>query len=190
MQTRLKRACVSAAFAGPSEPYSQARCSLRPPIPKSAPGRSISRNPSDTRFPAPKSATTKIEAAGAGTKVIVDQAPADSPVRHWEFTSNYDGKDMPVTGNNPDADTIARTRVDANTVKSILKKRQGYDHADIRRVERWQDTDGYDDRHERCRSDCEQRRCLRQAVGEGPPEQQRSSSSDGAAGDRIHRLLC
>ena len=72
--------------------------------------------------PAPKSATTKIEAAGAGTKVIVDQAPADGPVRHWEFTSNYDGKDMPVTGNNPDADTIARTRVDANTVKSILKK--------------------------------------------------------------------
>jgi hypothetical protein len=56
--------------------------------------------------PAPKSATTKIEAAGAGTKVIVDQAPADGPVRHWKFTSNYDGKDMPVTGNNPDAERL------------------------------------------------------------------------------------
>jgi hypothetical protein len=37
---------------------------------------------------APKSATTKIEAAGAGTKVIVDQALADGPVRHWEFSAN------------------------------------------------------------------------------------------------------
>lgn len=72
--------------------------------------------------PAPKSATTRIEAAGAGTKVIVDQAPADGTMRHWEFTANYDGKDSPVTGNNPDADMVARTRTDANTVQTISKK--------------------------------------------------------------------
>lgn len=72
--------------------------------------------------PAPKSATTKIEAAGAGTKVIVDQAPADGSTRHWEFTANYDGKDVPVIGNNPDADMMARTRVNTNTVKTISKK--------------------------------------------------------------------
>jgi hypothetical protein len=42
-------------------------------------------------------------------------------VRHWEFTANYDGKDSPVTGN-PDADTVARTRIDANTVQTISKK--------------------------------------------------------------------
>ncbi len=72
--------------------------------------------------PAPKSATTRIEAAGAGTKVIVDQVMADGAARHWEFTANYDGKDSPVTGNNPDADTVARTRIDANTVQTIAKK--------------------------------------------------------------------
>jgi hypothetical protein len=72
--------------------------------------------------PAPKSGTTRIEAAGAGTKVIVDQVTADGSARHWEFTANYDGKDSPVTGNNPDVDTVARTRIDANTVQTISKK--------------------------------------------------------------------
>jgi hypothetical protein len=72
--------------------------------------------------PAPKSATTKIEAAGAGTKVIVDQEMADGIKRHWEFTSNYDGKDSPVTGNNPDTDMVARTRLDPATVQTVAKK--------------------------------------------------------------------
>ena len=72
--------------------------------------------------PAPKSGTTKIEAAGAGTKVTVDQVMADGATRHWAFTANYDGKDSPVTGNNPDADMVARTRTNANTVQTISKK--------------------------------------------------------------------
>jgi hypothetical protein len=72
--------------------------------------------------PAPKSGTTVIEAAGAGAKLIVDQTAADGTARHWGFTANYDGKDVPVVGNNPDADTVARTRVNANTVETISKK--------------------------------------------------------------------
>jgi len=72
--------------------------------------------------PAPKSATTTIETAGAGAKVSVDQMRADGTAAHWGFTADYDGKDNPMTGNNPDADTIARTRVDANTIQSISKK--------------------------------------------------------------------
>lgn len=72
--------------------------------------------------PAPKSATTTIEAAGAGTKVMVDQELADGTKRHWMFTANYDGKDSPVTGNNPDADMVARTRTNATTVQTIAKK--------------------------------------------------------------------
>jgi hypothetical protein len=72
--------------------------------------------------PAPKSGTTVIEAAGAGAKLIVDQTAADGTTRHWEFTANYDGKDVPIVGNNPDADTVARTRVDANTVTTVSKK--------------------------------------------------------------------
>ena len=72
--------------------------------------------------PAPKSGSTRIEAAGAGAKVTVDQEMADGTKRHWEFTANYDGKDSPVTGNNPDADTVARTRIDAATVQTVSKK--------------------------------------------------------------------
>jgi len=72
--------------------------------------------------PVPKSATTIITAAGQGTKLVVDQAMADGTTRHWEVTANYDGKDSKVTGNNPDADTIARTRIDANTVQTVSKK--------------------------------------------------------------------
>lgn len=72
--------------------------------------------------PAPKSGTTRIEAVGAGTKVVVDQVAGDGTVRHWEYTANYDGKDTTVTGNNPDADTIARTRINAHTVQTISKK--------------------------------------------------------------------
>ena len=71
--------------------------------------------------PTPKSATTVIEAVGAGTKVVVDQVMADGTKRHWEFTANYDGKDTPMTGN-PDADTVARTRINARTVQTISKK--------------------------------------------------------------------
>src|SRR5262245_10812668 len=66
--------------------------------------------------PGPKSGTTTIEAAGAGTKVTVDQVLSDGAKAHWEFTANYDGKDSPVTGNNPNADTVSRKRLDANTV--------------------------------------------------------------------------
>jgi hypothetical protein len=72
--------------------------------------------------PVPKSATTRIEAVGAGTKGIVDQTLSDGTIRHWEFTANYDGKDSPVTGNNPDADVLARTRINATTVQTISKK--------------------------------------------------------------------
>jgi len=72
--------------------------------------------------PAPKSSTTTIEAVGTGAKFVVDQVLADGTTRHWETTSSYDGKDSPVTGNNPDADTMARTRINATTVETISKK--------------------------------------------------------------------
>jgi hypothetical protein len=71
---------------------------------------------------APKSVTLTIEAAGAGFKHSVDVLNADGTVQHWETVGNYDGKDCPVIGNNANADMIARTRVDANTVRTISKK--------------------------------------------------------------------
>ena len=37
-------------------------------------------------------------------------------------SADYDGKDSPVTGNNPDADTVARTLINATTVQTVSKK--------------------------------------------------------------------
>ena len=70
---------------------------------------------------APKSATLVYEAAGAGIKVTVDQVPADGPAIQVSVTANYDGKDVPVVGN-PNADMVARTRVNATTTKLVNKK--------------------------------------------------------------------
>ena len=72
--------------------------------------------------PALKSATLRIEPAGAGVKVTVDQVLPDGTKRHWEYTADYDGKDNRITGNNPDADMIARTRINATTIQSVNKK--------------------------------------------------------------------
>ena len=71
---------------------------------------------------APKSATFTIEAAGAGIKATVDSVAADGTVAHWGFTANYDGKDNPITGNSPYGDSVASTRIDANTTQNIYKK--------------------------------------------------------------------
>ena len=72
--------------------------------------------------PAPTAATTTVEAAGASTKVSVDQTYADGSKRQYSFTCAYDGKDVPITGTNPDADTVARTRIDASTIQTVQKK--------------------------------------------------------------------
>lgn len=70
---------------------------------------------------APRSTTLVYEAAGAGIKVTVDAVNAAGASVHYAYTANYDGKDMPVVGN-PNADTAARTRVNATTTKVVTKK--------------------------------------------------------------------
>ena len=72
--------------------------------------------------PAPKSATTKIVTAGQGVTGTIDLVDGDGTVRHYSYTANYDGKDAPITGNNANGDTIAFTRVNPNTVRSVTKK--------------------------------------------------------------------
>ena len=69
-----------------------------------------------------KSGTSVFEAAGDGIKGTIDLAAADGTAYHWTFTAKYDGKDSPVTGDNPFGDTIAVTRVNPNTVKISAKK--------------------------------------------------------------------
>jgi hypothetical protein len=71
--------------------------------------------------PPSKSSTVTYEAAGPGYKVSVRTEPASGPVQEWSFTTNLDGKDSAVTGNNPNADTYAAKRIDANTLENVSK---------------------------------------------------------------------
>jgi hypothetical protein len=75
-----------------------------------------------TPGPAPKSITSTYEAAGKGYKVSVKNEPASGAVQQYSYTSNLDGADAAVTGNNPNADTIAVKRIDANTLEVVNKK--------------------------------------------------------------------
>jgi len=71
--------------------------------------------------PAPKSQTLKIEAWGEdGVKYTADGVGADGKPTHAEFQAKYDGKDYAFKGN-PDADTLAYKRIDANTLEAALK---------------------------------------------------------------------
>ena len=38
------------------------------------------------------------------------------------YTSNLDGQDVPISGNNPNADTVSAKRIDANTLEIVNKK--------------------------------------------------------------------
>ena len=64
-----------------------------------------------------KSGTSVIEAVGEGIKFTVDLVAADGTKSHWGFTANYDGKDVPVTGDSPYGDTVAVTRVNERTIQ-------------------------------------------------------------------------
>ena len=72
--------------------------------------------------PAPKSTTITIVAAGTGATTTSDAVTADGATQRWSYTGGYDGKDMPMTGNNPFGDTASRKRIDANTTETTFKK--------------------------------------------------------------------
>jgi hypothetical protein len=64
-----------------------------------------------------KSGTSVIEAVGDGIKFTVDLVGTDGSKSHWGFTANYDGKDVPVTGESPYGDTVSVTRVNDRTIQ-------------------------------------------------------------------------
>jgi len=68
-----------------------------------------------------KSGSTTIEAAGEGIKFAVDLVGTDGTKSHWEFTANYDGKEVPITGSSPYGDTVSVKRVDARTIVTTAK---------------------------------------------------------------------
>jgi len=61
------------------------------------------------------------EPAGQGMKVTVDAVNASGQKTHWTYTTMFDGKDEPITGN-PNADTAAVTTKDKTTNEIVYKK--------------------------------------------------------------------
>src|SRR5262245_41140944 len=59
-----------------------------------------------------KSATSRIEAVAGGVRHTVDSVYIDGTSRQYSYTTKYDGRDMPVTGNSPYGDTTAISHVD------------------------------------------------------------------------------
>jgi len=54
--------------------------------------------------------------------VSVKAETAAGGTEQWSYTSNLDGKESPITGNNPNSDTVAVKRIDARTLESVNKK--------------------------------------------------------------------
>jgi hypothetical protein len=75
-----------------------------------------------TPGPTPKSVTSTYEAAGKGYKISVRNEPSSGPLQQYSYSTNLDGADVKVTGNNPNADTIAVKRIDATTLEMVSKK--------------------------------------------------------------------
>ena len=98
-------------------------------------------------------------------QVSVKNDPASGPVQQWSYTSNLDGKDVPITGNNPNADMVAVKRIDAHTLGHREQEGwQGHDDAEERGRGRRQDADGDDDGHRCARAEDQQRSGVREAV--------------------------
>ena len=71
--------------------------------------------------PAPKSAILKFESTPAGIKLTTDIVDGDGKAVKGGFTSKFDGKEVPLTGN-PNADTGSPKRLDDNSYDNVWKK--------------------------------------------------------------------
>ena len=71
--------------------------------------------------PVPKSITSTYEVAGQGYKVAVTNISGTGKVEYG-YTTASTARDVPVTGNNPNADTLAVRRIDARTLETVSKK--------------------------------------------------------------------
>jgi hypothetical protein len=67
--------------------------------------------------PAPQSQTVMIEGTDTARKIMVDVTPATGAAVHWEV-SGAAGAQLPVSGNNPNADTYVVTRVNPTTLEA------------------------------------------------------------------------
>jgi hypothetical protein len=70
-----------------------------------------------TPGPKPQSAILVVEGTDAARKLTVDMTPATGPAQHWSV-SGASGKQLPVVGNNPNADTYVFKRINATTIEA------------------------------------------------------------------------
>ena len=71
--------------------------------------------------PAPKDATVTFEGTDAARKVTVDLTPATGAAVHYSFSGAL-GKELPVAGTNPNADTEVLKRINATTLEAQYLK--------------------------------------------------------------------
>jgi hypothetical protein len=71
--------------------------------------------------PGPKSLTLKFESTPEGIRLSTDGVTADGKTMKGSYTSKFDGKDVPWTGN-PDADMAAPMKIDDNNYTNTWKK--------------------------------------------------------------------
>jgi hypothetical protein len=71
--------------------------------------------------PPNKSEAFTITAQENGIKIVGDVVDATGKANHIEFAPKFDGKDYPLPGN-PDVDTGAIKKIDANAWSEVLKK--------------------------------------------------------------------
>lgn len=71
--------------------------------------------------PAPRSRIMKIEPAGSGIQVTVDEIDAQGKPNSRSYTANFDGKDVrnPIA---PDRDTISWKQIDTHTWETTSKQ--------------------------------------------------------------------
>ena len=73
--------------------------------------------------PTPKSLTRTVVADGDSFKYTFDGVSGDGKPISYGFTTQFDGKDNPITGSLPSgADTINGKRISANRYEATLKK--------------------------------------------------------------------
>lgn len=72
----------------------------------------------------PKSLTRTVTADGTGLKYVFDGVAADGTAFTYSFSSNFDGKASPVTGNGMPggADSLVLKRIDAHKTTGVLSK--------------------------------------------------------------------
>ncbi len=72
--------------------------------------------------PPPQSMTIRFEpATGGGIKLTADGVNGEGKATHFEYTAPFDGTDTPWIGN-PNADSAAPRRIDANRYENFWKK--------------------------------------------------------------------